>query len=109
MATHSSVLTLRILGMAEPGGLPSIELQMVGHDWSNLAAAGAYLYNYTPVKKKKKKNNAYFTVVVQYMNNFWKTIFGSIMILHAMHKIQYVESQGIFLVKIKFSLFLHFS
>ena len=38
MATHSSVLALRIPGM-EPGGLPSMESHRVRHDWSNLAAA----------------------------------------------------------------------
>ena len=32
MATHSSVLTWRILGMGEPGGLPSMGLNRVGHD-----------------------------------------------------------------------------
>ena len=32
MATHSSVLALRILGMGEPGGLPSLESHRVGHD-----------------------------------------------------------------------------
>ena len=37
MATHSSVLAWRILGMGEPGGLPSMGL----HDWSDLAAAAA--------------------------------------------------------------------
>ena len=41
MATHSSVLAWRILGMAEPDGLPSMGLHRVGHDWSNLAAAAA--------------------------------------------------------------------
>ena len=41
MATHSSVLTLRIPGMEEPGGLPSTGLHRVGHDWSDLAAAVA--------------------------------------------------------------------
>ena len=41
MATHSSVLTLRIPGMGEPGGLPSTGLHRVGHDWSDLAAAVA--------------------------------------------------------------------
>ena len=30
-------------GMAEPGGLPSIGSHRVGHDWSDLAAAAAYL------------------------------------------------------------------
>ena len=38
MATHSSVLTWRIPGMVEPGGLPSMGLHRVGHDLA--AAAG---------------------------------------------------------------------
>ena len=41
MATHSSVLAWRIQEMGEPGGLPSLGLHRVGHDWSNLAAAAA--------------------------------------------------------------------
>ena len=40
-ATHSSVLAWRIPGMAEPGGLLSMGLHRVGHDWSDLAAAAA--------------------------------------------------------------------
>ena len=32
MATHSSILAWRIPGMAEPGGLPSMGSQRVGHD-----------------------------------------------------------------------------
>ena len=43
MATHSSVLAWRIPGMGEPGGLPSIGLHRVGHDWSDSAAAAAAL------------------------------------------------------------------
>ena len=39
MATHSSVLTWRIPGMGEPGGLPSVGSHRVGHDCSDLAAA----------------------------------------------------------------------
>ena len=39
MATHSSVLTWRIPGTAEPGGLPSMGSHRVGHDQSDLAAA----------------------------------------------------------------------
>ena len=38
MATHSSVLALRIPGMGEPGGLPSMGSHRVGHDCSDLAA-----------------------------------------------------------------------
>ena len=41
IATHSSVLAWRIPGMGEPGGLPSIGLHRLGHDWSDLAAAAA--------------------------------------------------------------------
>ena len=32
MATHSSVLAWRILGTGEPGGLPSVVSNRVGHD-----------------------------------------------------------------------------
>ena len=41
MATHSSVLAWRIPGAAEPGGLLSMGSHRVGHDWSDLAAAGS--------------------------------------------------------------------
>ena len=44
MANHSSVLAWRIPGMGEPGGLPSMWLDRVGHDWSDLAAAAAGLF-----------------------------------------------------------------
>ena len=41
MATHSSVLAWSIPGMAEPGGLLSLGLHRVRHDWRDLAAAAA--------------------------------------------------------------------
>ena len=41
MATHSSVLAWRIPGTGEPGGLPSLGLHRVRHDWSDLAVAAA--------------------------------------------------------------------
>ena len=43
MATHSNILAWRIPGMAEPGGLPSMGLHRVGHDWSDLAACCSVL------------------------------------------------------------------
>ena len=49
MATHSSVLAWRIPGTGEPGGLPSMGSHGVGHDWSDLAAAAAWLYWASPV------------------------------------------------------------
>ena len=39
MATYSSILAWRIPWTEEPGGLPSIWLQRVGHSWSNLVTA----------------------------------------------------------------------
>ena len=36
------VLAWRILGMGEPGGLPSLGSHRVGHDWSDLAAAALW-------------------------------------------------------------------
>ena len=41
MAIHSSVLTWRIPGTGQPGGLPSMGLHRVGHDQSDLAATAA--------------------------------------------------------------------
>ena len=38
MATHSSVLAWRIPGTGEPGGLLSMGLHRVGHDWRDLPA-----------------------------------------------------------------------
>ena len=43
MTTHSSVLALRIPGMREPGGLPSMGSHRVGHDCSDLAAAASLI------------------------------------------------------------------
>ena len=46
MATHSNVLAWRIPGTGEPGGLPSMGLHRVGHNWSDLAAAAAAQWLY---------------------------------------------------------------
>ena len=43
MATHSSVLAWWLPETEEPGGLLSMESHRVGHDWSALAAAAAYM------------------------------------------------------------------
>ena len=41
MATHSSVLAWRIPWTGDPGGLLSMGLHRVGHEWSDSAAAAA--------------------------------------------------------------------
>ena len=56
MATHSSVLAWRIPGMGEPGGLPSMGLQRVGHDWCDLAAAAAVMLMFRTVLSYKVAN-----------------------------------------------------
>ena len=53
MATHSSVLTWRIPGTGEPGGLASLGSHRVGHDWSDLAVAA-----YTDLRFKNEQNNS---------------------------------------------------
>ena len=45
MTTHSSVLTWRIPGTGEPGGLPSLGSHRVGHHCNDLAAAVAAATN----------------------------------------------------------------
>ena len=57
MATHSSIFAWRIPGMEEPGGLPSVGLHRVRHDWSDLAAAAAIILNSVKVIKALIKNN----------------------------------------------------
>ena len=50
MATHSSTLAWRIPWTEEPGGLSSMWLQRVGHDWSN----SAHTWDLWDTMKKKK-------------------------------------------------------
>ena len=52
MATHSSILAWKILWSEEPGGLQSMGLQRVGHDW----ATSHYSY---VVKIKHSENDSY--------------------------------------------------
>ena len=40
-----SVTVLHCNQMGEPGGLPSMGLHRVGHDWSDLVAAAAAIYD----------------------------------------------------------------
>ena len=49
MAIHSSVLTWRIPGTGEPGGLPSMGSHRARHDWSDLAYIYIYIYIYISV------------------------------------------------------------
>ena len=57
MATHSSVLAWRTPGTGEPGGLPSLGSHRVGHDWSDIAAAAAYIYLYFIFSHSIYQNN----------------------------------------------------
>ena len=46
MATHSSIIAWRIPGTEEPGGLSSMGLHRIRHNWSDLAAAGFPVLHY---------------------------------------------------------------
>ena len=48
MTTHSSIHAWRIPRIEEPGGLQSIGLQRVGHDWSDLACTVSYFIFSSP-------------------------------------------------------------
>ena len=60
MATHSSALAWRIPGTVEPGGLLSMGSHIVGHDWSDAAAAAAadldFIFHSYIVKLQKQKH-----------------------------------------------------
>ena len=57
MATHSRVLAWRIPGTVEPGGLLSMWSHRVGHDWSDLAAAGSiWAFHVVPVVENPLAN-----------------------------------------------------
>ena len=47
MATHSSIPAWRILGTEESGGLLSMELHRVGHDWIDWAAAAQFQFQFS--------------------------------------------------------------
>ena len=53
MATHSSILSWRILGTEKPGGLPSVGLHRVRHNCSNLAAAAYTVEYYSAIKNNE--------------------------------------------------------
>ena len=91
MATHSSVLAWRIPGTGEPGGLPSMGLNRVGHAWSDLAAAGERMgpisgwniidshCSYQGSLFKKKKNTSQFPVYLWSISRILKQFFWMIL------------------------------
>ena len=72
MATHSSVLILRIPGMGEPGGLPSMGSHRVGHDWSDLAAAAAAAATYIHQRRQWHPT----PVLLPGKSHGWKSLVG---------------------------------
>ena len=52
-ATHSSILAWIILWTEEPGGLQSVGLQRVGHNWSNLTCISPiFFFNFSAVSTR---------------------------------------------------------
>ena len=114
MATHSSVLAWRIPGTGEPGGLQSMGLHRVGHDWSDLAAAAAGdIYNQfyvssghcilgaltqnTNIKLKgilKERNTVFSDLQILYnkVNEYWYVLSHPLKAIHHNHFCQYFIS-----------------
>ena len=71
VATHSSVLALRIPGTGEPGGLPTVGSHRIRHDWSDLAIAVAVAIYYIFV----------LILIFEYILPFWfKYCIGLLMV-----------------------------
>ena len=92
MATHSSVLAWRIPGTGEPGGLPSMGLHRVGHDWRDLAAAAAAVSElvsgeWTDKSGTRRIKNTYITLT---KINFFPRIYVQHRVLPQWHEILYV-------------------
>ena len=64
MATHSSVLAWRIPETGEPGGLLSMGLHRVGHNCSDLAAAGICNQHHNQDKKLLQRRDRLYAVPV---------------------------------------------
>ena len=81
MAPHSSVLSWRIPGTGEPGGLPSMGLHRVRHDWSDLAAVS---FSTVAIPTNIPTNSAqglpflHFLANTGYLWSFWWQSFGQV-------------------------------
>ena len=64
VATHSSILAWRMPWTEEPGGLQSIGLQRVRHNWSNLARV-----HYSHYKKRSR----FLCLKVKVLHNLFPT------------------------------------
>ena len=71
MAAHSSVLAWRIPRMGEPGGLPSMGSHRVGHDWSELAAAAAFVRGSVYFQKSSFWNCIFINFVFRFRLIYW--------------------------------------
>ena len=102
MTTHSSVLACRIPGTGEPGGLLSIGSHRVGHDWSDLAAAGMWtnLWNHNHNQDRKHIHppnlsfllylcNIFFNLLSSFISRKQLTCFLSSQI--SLHFLEFVE------------------
>ena len=111
MATHSSVLAWRIPGTGEPGGLPSMGLHRVGHDWSDLAAAAAAEITINILNFTKFSVIGYFALS-QKIRTLWFCFFSLFIIIEYLNFLFYVKFYFIlillFLFTLKKSLFSRF-
>ena len=65
MATHYSTLAWKIPRTEEPGRLPSMESQRVGHDW----ATSLYWYKMTTIKILYRKSETFLKILPELQQN----------------------------------------
>ena len=84
MATHSSVLAWRIPGTGEPGGLLPMGSHRIRHNWSDLAAAAAYMRTFffltsVSVGVKSSLNKSSNDQIYQVISNKFKFPFSFVL------------------------------
>ena len=94
LMTHSSVLAWRIPGTGEPGGLPSMGSRRVGHDWSDLAVAAAFLMYNLPLEHWEV---LLLTSSIQLLNcSIPVYMSGSIKITYILMRISFTSTQCLY-------------
>ena len=84
MATHSTVLAWRILGISDPGGLMSMGTHRVGHNWSDLTAAAVYVCLYINILKQLLSKKCFLQWFKWFLNFYFKRKF-TFLISHSLN------------------------
>ena len=118
MATHSSILTWRIPWTEEPGGLLSMGLQRVGHDWATKTHSLDFfgqLYNFPHIDLEHNLLDLYLSIslrgvlmwILKFISNFTCSLLVYRKVIYFCILTLYPENllyrQGDFVVSSRFS------